>query len=454
MQRAIIVSGAGVGGQGVLISTAATPQTNALGLVTLAGDATFGGTARWDIRGPSPSVASAILSTSNLPCNLTKTGSNQISLAAVIVDSALANVDVRQGTLSLEYSTTSLGNPANTLTVEPGATLSFHQTTAPWNKQFVLNGDGLTTTVASDGTNNTLVGPVTLNGNCNFGVSNGALMFAGPISGPGGLTQNLPGRLCLGGTNAYAGNSTVNAGTLALTCSNALANSPQITLAAGTFLDASALSAGLTLNAGQTLGGSGAVNGSLTVGGGAVLAPANPFSTFTFSNSLTFTAGSDCILKISRSPATNDLIRVLGTLTFGGKLVVSNVSASALAAGDSFKLFDAPAITGAFVISPQIPGPSLVWDTSTFASNGVLRVIAGSTPHFSPIARNGNRLFLSGAGGQPGTPYYILTATNLGLPINQWTRIVTNYFDATGNFAATNSFTPQSAATYFLLQFP
>jgi len=130
------VSGSGINGAGAIISTAATPQTNALQTLTFSGNTTIGGSARWDLRGATNPPAFATLSTAGNPYNLTKTGGNQISLAAVNLDSALSNIDIQQGVLGLESSTTSLGNPADTLTVELGATLSFLQTTTPWNKIF------------------------------------------------------------------------------------------------------------------------------------------------------------------------------------------------------------------------------------------------------------------------------------------------------------------------------
>src|SRR4051812_36584985 len=69
----ITVQGAGPGGAGAIVNTGAA-QTSALTSVTLSGDATLGGTARWDIRG-----SSAALGAGGSAFNLTKVGSNQIS---------------------------------------------------------------------------------------------------------------------------------------------------------------------------------------------------------------------------------------------------------------------------------------------------------------------------------------------------------------------------------------
>jgi len=48
----------------------------------------------------------------------------------------LGNIDVQQGIFSIEAATTSIGNPANTLSVFPGATFQMFAATNQVNKQF------------------------------------------------------------------------------------------------------------------------------------------------------------------------------------------------------------------------------------------------------------------------------------------------------------------------------
>ena len=261
-----------------------------------------------------------------------------------MLDPALGNIDIQQGTLGFEWATTSMGNPAAQLSVEMGATLAFSQSTTPWNKQFVLNGDGVTTTVSNTSGTNTIIGPMTWNGAVTLGVAGGALQFNGPVGGSGSVNKTLGGTLSLGGTNSYAGNLKVSAGTLAITSATAVTNIPSLNLTAGTVLDASAAGGGLVLS-GQTLSGSGAVAGNVTVGNGGVLAPSNlssnSFNTLTFSNSLTLGSGGTCVMSAAHTAGSNDVVKVLGTLTYGGKLSVGNPSNVVYAVGDSFKVFNA-----------------------------------------------------------------------------------------------------------------
>jgi hypothetical protein len=57
-------------------------------------------------------------------------------------------------------------------------------------------------------------------------------------------------------------------------------------------------------------------------------------------------------------------------------------------------------------------------------------------------------------GGPPNGPVYILTSTNLGLPLLQWTRLATNQFDNSGQLSFTNSIDPNTAQAFYLLQLP
>ncbi len=453
----LTVSGTGAGGNGAIISTAATPQLNALQSVTLAGDTTFGGTGRWDIRGTNNSVAFAILSTKGNPYNLTKVGGNQISLGAVNVDAALGNIDIQQGIMSFENATTSMGNSTNTLTVESSATLSFSQTTGGWNKVFVLNGDGLSSTINNSGGSNTMAGLVTLYGNCILSVSGTALTLDGPVTGAGNLNKTMGSPLYLYGTNTYTGSTVINSGALAVMGFGSIATTTNISVAAGALLDVSGMNGGsMTLAGGQTLSGSGSVNGNVTVGAGATLTPAAPFGTLTFSNALTLAAGSQSVLGISKSPKTNGQVRALGHLTYGGTLVVNILGTNALASGDSFKIFDGASYSGGFAnVIPLIPGSGLLWDTSLLSSNGTLRAVGGTLPSFNSFAFRGNHITFNGAGGtSSNSTYYVLASTNAAIPLFQWTVIATNQFDQNGNFSFTNTVGPNAPGMFYRLKLP
>jgi hypothetical protein len=70
------------------------------------------------------------------------------------------------------------------------------------------------------------------------------------------------------------------------------------------------------------------------------------------------------------------------------------------------------------------------------------------------IARAGDQVILNGAGGLAGATYRILTATNVALPLVQWTPVVTNQCSASGGFSYTNVIQPSLRAQYFRVVLP
>jgi hypothetical protein len=70
------------------------------------------------------------------------------------------------------------------------------------------------------------------------------------------------------------------------------------------------------------------------------------------------------------------------------------------------------------------------------------------------LASAGGQLVLSGSNGLPLSNYYLLTTTNVALPLAQWTLVaVTNAFDANGRFSV-NFPAAGSACQFYLLQLP
>jgi hypothetical protein len=73
-------------------------------------------------------------------------------------------------------------------------------------------------------------------------------------------------------------------------------------------------------------------------------------------------------------------------------------------------------------------------------------------PAFNSETLSGGNLNVGGTNGPPGWTYYVLSSTNIGLPVSQWVTIGTNAFDGSGNFsfhAAAASGGPQS---FYLLK--
>lgn len=451
--NSFIVSGQGFGGEGALVNDSGTQQIHGLGDVTLAGDATFGGTTRWDIRG-----GAARLSTGGHPYSLAKVGPNQLSIVGITVDSALSNVDIVQGVFAIQTTTTSqsggFGNPDGVITIHNGAALNLWGLgTAPLNKKIAVLAGG---TIWSESDNSILSGDISLLGDGFINVSNKGtayLTVSGVMSGSSGFTKIGGAPLYLSGANTYSGNTTVGVGTLALTGNGAISNSAVVNVAAGATLDASGRSdATLTLAGGQTLSGGGTVNATTIVSSGATLAPGA--GTLKFNNNLTLNGGSRTMVEVHKSVLLSpNNLQVTGSLVLGGTLVVTNVGA-AYSSGQSFSVFSAGSYTGAFTnIVPAIPAVNLAWNTNNLGS-GVLSIVASPTPppKFRAMTADGSGFILSGTNGVPGWTYYVLASTNVSLPWTNWSIIATNTFDATGHFNFTNPVNPAAPQSFYLLQ--
>jgi hypothetical protein len=60
------------------------------------------------------------------------------------------------------------------------------------------------------------------------------------------------------------------------------------------------------------------------------------------------------------------------------------------------------------------------------------------TPKIVSIWSVGTNLVFAGSNGAPGNTYYLVSSTNLALPLAQWQPSATNVFDSNGNFNITN----------------
>ena len=102
-----------------------------------------------------------------------------------------------------------------------------------------------------------------------------------------------------------------------------------------------------------------------------------------------------------------------------------------------------------FTDNTPIPGVALV--TNLFTVNAPPLSIQN-------FSLSGMNLTISGFGGGPNGPYVVCSATNLTLPLAQWTPVLTNVFDAYGRFnaliALTNTPAPDAAQRFFAIFLP
>jgi autotransporter-associated beta strand protein len=332
-------------------------------------------------------------STISGPGSLTKYGRD-----ILILDNSSATwaggTMIRDGTLQLGRGGSygllpgTLANPSSVV-ISAGATLKFNRGS---NKSFfdILSGLGNVTIANSPNSvvrlvsDNTYTGRTTISsgmlmiGQGNPGdpgsivssviTNSGTLVFnrvedltyAGSISGPGAVTKQAAGKLVLTGTHTYTGATTVKAGTLIV---NGVIGNSTVTITNG------------------MLGGNGTMRGPVNIQAAGRLAPGTSIGVLTISNSLNLSGVT--VMELNAAMGTNDLVRGLSSVTYGGTLILSNL-AGTIAASNTFKLFSANSYHGAFAaLTPASPAEGLAWNTDTLIADGTLRVVSTSPPTIS-----------------------------------------------------------------------
>jgi hypothetical protein len=162
------------------------------------------------------------------------------------------------------------------------------------------------------------------------------------------------------------------------------------------------------------------------------------------------------VLDIEATPA-NPFIINLQSLDSGGPglvgdfnsntnydwLIVNASGGIANFASNAFSvnldLFENDAGNGFFYIRTN--GNSLVLSFQPAPAETLLSIIV-----------SGTNFILNGTGGVPGNIFYVLSSTNLTLPLTTWQRVATNSFDSNGNFSFTTPFLPGTSQAFYRLQ--
>ncbi|MCW1923867.1 discoidin domain-containing protein [Luteolibacter arcticus] len=302
--------------------------------------------------------------------------SSTLTASAITLSGDVGKRSSNGNSLALD---TSAANGPITLNVSLGRNGVWYEMTA-----FTANaGTGIINITgsgpASSGWRNT---PVTLTGAMNItsnvnalnsvtlnATANGAA--GGAFSGSMALIKHGTGTLTLSGANSYTGATTVSAGTLIVTGS----------LGATT----------TTVQSQATLGGTGTLGGAVTVQSSGALVPGLSgidIGTLTLSNKALSLSGITA-MQIARngSMLSNDKVSGISTVTYGGWLLITDVGADALQAGNTFQLFSATTRTGSFS-SLTLPAlaSGLAWDTSRLAVDGSIVVATSGGIVVSPYA--------------------------------------------------------------------
>jgi hypothetical protein len=486
--KPLTISGTGVTNEGALFNSYPYATPGNVMNVTLAGNTTFGGTARWDYNGGTlsgPYKVTVNWTTTNAAYGQ---ANNYGEWNTVTISPNVGDIEVATGKLGIKSMGSTFGNPAANVLVDPGTELDFWTSDSGYARNFhVLSGGQMqilagianfggnvmlesnanfNTFGASAGSANYgLTGSITLNGIAHILVGETNLVFSNPIGGAGGFVWDAYNHeIVLQAANTYSGPTVIGGGlTLALSGNGSISHSSLIWLGGATIDVSGRPDNTLALTSGQTIAGIGTITGQLVVPVGATISPAGTNITLglTEGSSITgaISAGNNIalngntVMKLNGSGVSDEVVSST-KIAFGGTLTLANVSGAPLAVGNSFQLFSAPSMTGTFSsISPATPGPGLAWDTSQLNSFGTLNVIAGaSQPVVSSVRILSGNLIFSGSGGTANANYAVLTTTNVTTPLTLWTSLVTNSFDNTGAFSVTNAISSGTPQRYYRLK--
>lgn len=146
------------------------------------------------------------------------------------------------------------------------------------------------------------------------------------LAGPVGLNKSSGLGITVYSANTYSGDTVISEGSLNLTSSGSIANSPNIVVAAGATLGVANVTGGanhdgtrFALASGQTLRGTGTVDGAMSVSAGAAIAPGNSIGTLAI-DSLSLTSANSIFeleIDFGLTPAA-DLLDVTGGITLTG----------------------------------------------------------------------------------------------------------------------------------------
>ena len=486
--KPVTVSGAGFNGEGALFNSYEDYPVNQLN-IAMAGDTTFGCTARWDLAN-----GSQITGPYHLTINWADTNNPYGEWTSVTIGANVAGITLTNGSkLGSHNMDSAFQNPATVTTVQTNCQLIFWN--GGWNGTVHLLGGGQAFQFGAPGAfnaNNVIMEngavwntyggsgaqsinvPITLNGVARFVIGDQDRTYTNVIGGGGGFVADVYNHaMILSAANTYNGPTIIgsdgNTPEVNLTGNGSISHSSLIFFGGSNPSVAHMDVTGrpdqtLTLTSGQTLAGVGGVNGSIAVSAGATLSPSGTTAALginwggtnavgAIAASANVTLSGTTVIKLDGN-GTNDMVQAAANIIYGGTLNLVNIG-SPLAVGNSFHIFSAAGYSGSFTgITPATPGAGLAWRTNQLGNGIVSVVTAPAQPVIGSVKSSGGNLIFSGSGGTAFGTYYVLTSTNLAAPLVNWTPLSTNAFDSVGNFNVTNAINAGTPRLFYLLKTP
>ena len=408
---------------------------------------------------------------------LTKAGPGTLALGGANGSSFFGNVTLSDGTVAIGDDT-ALGSGTVQFQTPTAAIQSMDSTARTVANNVTMSSGGI-----YEGIGNLTFSGTLASGNFakTFTVNNSITTFSGTLIDGGSVVQPFnskagPGTLVLSGDNSAINKGLIiSGGTVALGSATALGTSGanMLTLSGGN-LDSVVADLVMAGNNPQTWNTNFVFAGSqnLDLGAGSVTMNANCAITVS-ANTLTvggaisganfsLTKAGAGKLVLSGANIYSNTIVSGGTLEIAQATLATN-SAVLVATNSALQLDFSTTNQVAALVLNGVSQPGGVYNSNTTPAyiTGPGSLIIPSTgpgtftntPGINGFTLNGANVAMTVTNGQAGDAYYLLSSTNLSLPINQWHTVATNVpgVGGTFTFTGTNVVTPGDAQQFYIL---
>jgi len=225
----------------------------------------------------------------------------------------------------------------------------------------------------------------------------------------------------------------------------------------------STLTVPITLAANTTIGGTGSITLPGVISGSGVTLTYAGTGTLTLTNTNTYSGGTvinsgTVDVNVTGSVQGNITVNAGATLELDSATAITTNAALTVAAGATAYLNYsgtqniAALSVGGLQQAPGVYGATASNPGGVFTGTGTVTVVSMtvSRPVVNSFAFSGSSLIWSGTNGPDNGTFHVLTSTNVGLPLTNWTTNASGTFSATGTFSVTNTVT--KSPSFFILQ--
>jgi hypothetical protein len=172
---------------------------------------------------------------------------------------------------------------------------------------------------------------------------------------------------------------------------------------------------------------------------------------FSYTNYPAFTNNGAVFETLYDIRNTNGTLNIIGGAMYlhqNDKFAAVNINGAPLSPGT----YTAAQLSAAYPTNFPATWTALAGSTYSAASGSItVGTVQLKIPTITSIGINGSALTITATNGTLNGTYYLLTSTNIALPLSQWTPVLTNVFDGFGNLNLTTNVVNSSNVQQFYI---